>query len=116
MNETTKNFLDVFANLPPWEPPVVLFRLYYNDQGNPIEYSHEDKPGNYIDVDPNTFRDQPQDVRVVNNVLVKLPKRTLVKKITPNGLGICCSPNDVTVVVSSEQPHTRWSLKTNETN
>lgn len=116
MNETTQNLLDVFANLEPWSLPVPLFRLYYNNQGHPIEYTQEDKPGNYIDVDPVTFRDGSMNVRVINGVLIPIQPVKKVKKLRPSSSGVCCDIRDVCVVVDSAQVHTKWSLTTNETN
>ncbi len=117
MNETTQNFLEIWNNLEPWIPPVVLFRLYYDTTGAPIEYSHEDKPGNYIDVDPATFRDQSMNVRVVNGQLIKIaPKITVTKLVPHTDIGTCCTVEDVCVVVKDNEPHVKWSLKRNETN
>lgn len=117
MNKTTQNFLEIWNNLEPWTPPVVLFRLYYDDSGAPIEYSHEDKPGNYIDIDPATFRDQPPNVRIINGQLIKIaPKITVTKLVPHTDIGTCCAVDDVCVVVSSNEPYVKWSLKRNETN
>ena len=117
MNETTQNFLEVWTSLESWTPPVVLFRLYYDNTGAPIEYSHEDKPGNYIDVDPATFRDQSMNVRVVNEQLIKIAPRITVSKLVPHtSIGTCCAVEDVCVVVNNTEPHVKWSLKHNETN
>jgi hypothetical protein len=117
MNETTQNFLEIWNNLEPWIPPVVLFRLYYDNAGVPIEYSHEDKPGNYIDVDPATFRDQSWNVRVTNGQLIKIAPKIIVTKLVPHtDIGTCCAVEDVCVVVKDNEPHVKWSLKRNETN
>jgi len=116
MNKTTQNFLEVWNSLESWTPPVVLFRLYYNDAGAPIEYSHEDKPGNYIDVDPETFRNQSLNVRVVDGQLIKITPKITIAKLVPTDTGTCCAVNDVCVVVTRDEPHVKWSLKRNETN
>jgi hypothetical protein len=117
MNETTQNFLDVFNNLEPWTLPVVLFRLYYNDQGRPIEYSQEDKPGKYIEVDPVTFQAQSMNIRVVDGKIVQIVPPQIVTKLVPGTEdGICCHAQDVCIVVSKNQPHVKWNLETNETN
>jgi len=117
MNETTQNFLEIWNSLEPWTPPVVLFRLYYDDSGAPIEYSHEDNPGNYIDVDPATFRDQSMNVQVVNGQLIKLAPKITIAKLVPNeNVGTCCAIKDVCIVVNNHEPHVKWSLKRNETN
>lgn len=117
MNETTKNFLEVFNDLEPWTPPVVLFRLYYNDQGHPIEYSHEDKPGKYIEVDPLTFQIQAMNIRIVDGKIVQIIPPQIVTKLVPSTAnGICCDPKDVCIVVSADQPHTKWTITNNEIN
>lgn len=67
---TEDEFWEIMRSIP--EPAPVLFRLYYDSLGNPIEYTHENKPGNYIDVDPETFRKQSQWVKVVDNRIVKI--------------------------------------------
>jgi hypothetical protein len=117
MNETTQNFLDVFNNLEPWTLPVVLFRLYYDEQGRPIEYSHEDKPGKYIEVDPVTFQTQSINIRVVDSKIVQIVSPQIVTKLVPSTVdGICCDPKDVCIIVAENQPHIKWNLETNETN
>jgi hypothetical protein len=91
--------------------------LYYDDTGAPIEYSHEDKPGNYIDIDPAIFRDQARNVRVVNEQLIKIASRITVTKLVPRtDIGTCCAVEDVCVVVNNNEAHLNWSLKRNETN
>lgn len=115
MDETTQNFLQVFGNLPEWQLPKVHFRLYHDDQGRPIEYSQEDKPGNYIDISPEVFRDQPQNVRVVDGQLHYLESRQISRKIVPGTeVGVPCDPRDVCVVVRETLPHIKWSVKTYE--
>lgn len=110
---TPEEFWSILHSMP--DIPEVQFRLYYDESGRPIEYTHESKPGNYINVDPETFRDQPQWVRVVNNQLISITPPVQVKKLTP-GVGTACHSQDVSVVVDESTPHTKWSLKTNETN
>jgi hypothetical protein len=117
MNETTQNFLEVFNNLEPLVVPVVLFRLYYDDLGRPIEYSHEDRPGKYIDVDPVTFQIRPMNICIVDGKIVQIVPPQIVTKLAPNNVdGICCDPQDVCIVVAEDQPHIKWNLETNETN
>ena len=115
MNETTRNLLEVFGSLPPWQLPPVLFRLYFDDQGQPIEYSQQDKPGNYIDITPELFRDQPQNVRVIDGRLHFFEPRKMTKKLVPGpGPGTHCHPRDICVIVQPAQPCVIWSLKSYE--
>jgi hypothetical protein len=115
MNETTENFWKVWNSLPPWSPPVVFWRLYYDDQGFPLFYTQEDKPGNYIDVTPEQYRLASMRVRVRNGQLVEL-KHHSVKKLMPSSTGTPCHPQDVAIVVSVDSAHQCWRIKTNETN
>ena len=111
--ETTRNFWEVFNNLTPWEPPIVFWRLYYDDRGFPLFYSQEDKPGNYIDVTPEQYRDASMRVRVRDGQLIEL-RSNPVKKLVPDETGTPCYPNDVSVVVKDTEQHQRWRLKTHE--
>jgi hypothetical protein len=114
-NATTDNFWKVFNNLEPWTPPVVSFRLYYNDNGWPICYSMEDLPGNYIELDAETYQRGPTNARVVDGKLtiVKLPI-TILKLVPDQPTGTTCDPRDVTVIVDPVQAHTKWSVKAYE--
>lgn len=115
MNETTENFWQVFNNLEPWQPPQVFWRLHYDDTGNPLFYTQEDKPGNYINVTPEQYRRASMNVRVRDGQLVEL-KTNRTKKLMPSETGTPCYPTDVSIVVSDAEQHQRWRLKTNDTN
>jgi len=115
MNETTQNFLDVFANLEPWQPPVVFWRLYYDESGNPLFYTQEDKQGNYIDVTPEQYQRASMQVKVRDGKLVELSTNR-IKKMMPSETGTPCYPTDVSIVVSPETEHQCWRLKYNDTN
>lgn len=113
MNETTENFWQVWNNLEPYAPPVVFWRLYYDEQGYPLFYTMEDKPGNYIDVTPEQYQRASMRVRVRNGQLTEL-KSNPVKKLVPSDLGTACHSTDVTIVVDNAQQHQCWKIKTYE--
>jgi hypothetical protein len=94
------------------EPKPVIFRLYYNDAGEPITYSMEDLPGTYIEVDANIFARTPLNVRVRDGRLIEL--KSAVRRLTPSDTGITCCPDNVAIVVPETEPHQRWSMKTYE--
>jgi hypothetical protein len=96
------------------EPPPVFFRLYHNDQGEPITYSMEDLSGTYIDVDPETYARAPFNVRVQAGRLIEL--KSAVRKLAPADSGTPCYPNNVAIVVPETEPHQRWIMKTHEFN
>jgi len=111
MNE--QEFLDFWKAIEWPEIKTVYLRLYYDDLGRPLFYSHEDQPGKYIDVTPEQFASRDLQVRVVNGVLTP-HKRPVPPKLVPGDTGIPCHPNDAAVVVSIDREHQRWKLKQHE--
>jgi len=110
-----EEFLDFWKNIEwPKIKPVYL-RLYYDDSGLPLFYSHEDQPGKYIDLTPEQFALRDLQVRVVDGVLTPR-KRPVPPKLVPSDQGTPCDPNDIAVVVSTEEKHQRWKLKQHEEN
>ena len=105
-------FLSIWQQSEP-TPQVILYRLYYNENGQPVEYSNDDKPGNYIDIDPETFRAQPWNIRVVNGQIVAHDNTKQTKKLVPNNTGTACDSRDICVIIQ-EDPCIKWSLKTYE--
>ena len=115
MNENKTNLLKAFAEFTWPEPQPVFYRLYYNNNGMPICYSMEDLPGNYIEIDLDTYRHSLSNVRVINGKLKEFQPSSIVTKLKPNGsTGTPCHPGDISIVVDKNQPHVKWSLETNE--
>ena len=104
---TPEEFWDILHTMP--EPQPVFYRLYYNDAGQPVCYSMEDLPGNYIDIDAETFGLVPANIRVVDNKLKYITTRTS-DKLVPSTSGTLCHPQNVAVIV--EQNGTYWSKQT----
>ena len=104
---TSEEFWNILHAMP--EPQPVFWRLYYNDAGLPVCYSMEDLPGNYIDVDSETFALSPQNVQVVDGKLKYFTRRTS-QKIVPSTTGTLCHPQNVAVVVT--QHGTPWRKQT----
>ena len=104
------NEQEFWAALTPVAPPAVFYRLYYNEQGYPLFYSMEDAPGNYIEIDKETYRSASSYVRVVNGKLITIDI-SQVSKLKPGDTGTACDPRNVSVVVDETQPHIKWSLK-----
>ena len=97
------------------ESKPISYRLYYNEDGTPKCYSMDDMPGKYIEVDSETFALRPWNVQVRDGKLHLLIPTVLVKTLRAGNEGIPCSPQDICVVVTPQQPHTKWKLITNET-
>jgi hypothetical protein len=115
-NETTENFWNVLSNFQWPNPKPVFFRLYHNEDGSPIEYSMEEQPHSYVDVDPETFHKRNMNVQVVNGRLIFKQPGRLVNKLIPADNGTPCHPSDVCVVVSPDLPNRKWKTVTNEIN
>ena len=112
---TEEEFWSALLNMPVAEP--VFYRLYYNDDGTPIIYSMENLPGNYIEVDQQTYVLAAFNVRVIDGKLVYIKPVITVKKLQPTtSTGVACDPQDICVVVDPEQSHTKWNIVHNELN
>ena len=111
---TEQEFWETLHNAPP--PTPVFYRLYYNNAGSPIIYSMEELPGNYIEVDQQTYVLAPFNVQVIDSKLTYIKPTVTVKKLQPGAVGTACDSNDVCIVVSDDQPHTKWTIVNNEIN
>ena len=110
---TEEEFWSILQTIP--KPKQIFYRLYYSDTGAPIIYSMEDLPGNYIEVDQETYVLASFNVKVIDNKLIWIDPVITVKKLQPtDSIGTACDPRDMCVVVSSDQPHTKWKIVNNE--
>jgi hypothetical protein len=114
-NGSTENFLQAWSEFK-WPDPVTLsYRLYYNADGTPKCYSMEELPDKYVELDAETFALRSWNVKVINEKLVFVDPPVTVQKLKPNQIsGTTCHPQDVCIVVSENQPHTKWNKQTNE--
>ena len=112
MNE--EEFWSILQAKP--DPKQIFYRLYYNDTGSPIIYSMEDLPGNYIEVDQSTYVLASFNVKVSDGRLVYIKPVVTVKKLQPSTNGTACDPQDVCIVVNTDQPHVKWTTISNELN
>jgi hypothetical protein len=85
--------------------------MYYDELGDPLFYSMEELPGNYIEVSAEIFSLGATNCRVVNGQLVALKTATDLHKLIPSKVGTACHPQDVCIVVDESAPHIKWSLK-----
>jgi len=102
-----------------WEAPKIVppeFRLYYDEHGKVLCYSGDKSlEGNYIVIDAMTFAEARPDVRVIDGKVSRFKAEAVVHKLMPNELeGIACSIDDISIIVRSSEPHTKWKLKTYE--
>lgn len=116
MNENAQNLLEAMAHFKWPEPRPVSYRLYYDGHGKPVVYSMEDLPGDYIEVDAETYAISSFWMRVVDQKLIPVLPTVTVQKLQPSDNGTACDPRDVCVVVTEQQSHIKWSLTANDTN
>jgi hypothetical protein len=95
------------------EPVPVFFRLYHNEAGVPLFYSMEDLPGTYIEINAEAFAQASSKVRVRDGKLVELTWITTAR-LEHSDTGTPCDPQDVSVIVSTNQQHQCWSKQTYE--
>ena len=107
---TPEEFWSILHAVP--EVPKPTHRLYYDVDGKPLYYTMQDDPGNYIEVDSETFFIGSFDVRVVNGKLEKY-KRQISKKLAPADQGTACHPNNI-LLVGDYDAAQRWMIKTYE--
>jgi len=103
---TPEEFWHILYSVP--EPAPIFYRLYYDDQGLPLFYSMEDLPGNYIDIDKETYSQSSSYVRVRDGQLIRIITNSS-RKLIPSNIGVACHPDDVAVV--SDSSLNRWALK-----
>jgi hypothetical protein len=106
---------EFWAALAPIETPKPSYRLYHDDMGRPLFYTMQEEAGTYIEIDEEIFHKQPKHVRVREGLLIELVTQE-IRKLTPNDIGVACDPRDICVIVDSAEPHTKWSIKIDETN
>ena len=111
---TPEEFWAILYDVPQEHKPI--HRLYYNDQGEPLFYATEDLPGNYIDIDTETFARASSRVKVSNGQIISTTTHRVSRKLAPAEHGVACDSRDVCVVVSTELSHTKWTIKTYEQN
>lgn len=109
---TEQELLDILYNVPDTKP--VFFRLYYDESGNPVTYTMEDLPGNYIEIDAATFALGPLNVRVRNGKLIEIVTMRS-QKLVPGITGTKCHSGDVSVIVTT-QHNTQWNKRLYESN
>lgn len=112
--DTTDNFWAAWGKTPE-QSTSVFYRLYYDEHGYPLSYSMEDLPGNYIEIDQETYALSSSKVRVVDGKL-KNNTTAATAKLKPGESGTACHPTNICIVVPPNQPHTKWSFKKNDQN
>jgi hypothetical protein len=111
--ETTENFWQALNEFVEPVKTGVIYRLYYDESGDPLYYSMEDLPGLYLDIDQETYSRGLSNIKVINGSIVVIKPKSVSHKMMPSskGMGIPCSRNNICIVVSEDDPHTKWEKK-----
>ena len=108
MNE--QEFLDFWKNFQWPEQLPVTYRLYYDSDGKPIEYSMEQHDGDYVEITHEQYQHRDFLVVVRDGKIVSLRKDTIPKMKPVDQDGTPCHPQDVAVIVSADTPNKRWKV------
>lgn len=91
---------------------AIEYRIYYDlDTGRILDYSTDDRPGNYIVVDRHTFAQHRFEPLIRDGALI-WPK-TKAHKLVPADSGVACHPDDVTIICSGPSA-VHWKMKVYE--
>jgi hypothetical protein len=104
------NEQEFWSAFKPAEARPVLYRLYHDDQGAPLFFSQEDLPGNYIDITHEEYVNPPKHFKVVNGS-IELIETSVVRRLYPTDYGTPCHTKDISIVVHSNEPNIKWSMK-----
>jgi len=107
---TEQDFWRSLQRLQDHEPPVPVYRLYYDDAGVPLFYSQEHLPGNYIELDVDVWHAGSFNLRIQDGIIQYL-QRPAPPRLQPGDSGTACDPRDICVVVTQDRPHKKWSLR-----
>lgn len=103
-------FLEFWKNYQWPETAAIFYRLYHDDDGNPVIYSMEDLPGKYVDVTLEQYRMADHRVRVVDGRIVPIDPVVQKRKMRPSVSGTACHPKDVTIVVIPSDANQAWKI------
>jgi hypothetical protein len=117
MNETTENFWQTWNTFEWSEAEPVFYRLYYSDNGDFICYTMEDLPGNYIEIDQETYCRGLCNIRILDGKIKVIKTNQVLRKLTPNikKQGTPCHKDDVCLILPDHDSTTYWSMISNET-
>ena len=106
-NEIFEDFWKTYV----WpEAKQLFYRLYYNENGEPISYSMEDLPGKYIEISVQQFAASDPHVRVKDGRLIKQTTSSTTK-LVPATDGTPCAVDNITLVVDTTSPNQKWKLR-----
>jgi hypothetical protein len=106
-------FWKAVAEIDWSRPKEIEYRVYYDAKtGQVLDYTNDQRPGDYILVDRETFHKHKFDVTVRDGKLVTpIPPRV---KLVPGEKGRGCHSHDITIL--SDENSVYWTIKKYEQN
>jgi hypothetical protein len=92
-----------------WTPPVIEYKIYYDETGKILDYTTDNLPGNYIVVDKDIFSQHKFDIKIKEGKIVAA--KPMVGKLRPAETGTACDPMDVTII-TNQTPAVYWKNHT----
>ena len=107
-------FNQLFTSLVKPEKPVdINYRLYYNKEtGKPLQYSTEDREGDYIEITKQQYAESRYDSVVINGKLTTVNNAVRWSKLVPSNEGVACAVDNVMIV--DRDSSTKWKIKTHD--
>jgi len=108
------NFLEAVAQLEntPLVSVELEYRLYFDNNGNPLYYTMDKPSGQYISITLEQYRRSNYNVKVVNGIIKEM--NTSITKLVPANIGTPCHSHDISIVVDNSSKKQYWKLKTDE--
>jgi hypothetical protein len=96
-----------------WPEEIVPFwRLYYNKQtGEPIVYTMEDIPGDYIEITQDQYNLNSSNVFVKDSKIYYINLDVHVNKLIPSNAGEYSTHQHHVELLSSTEQAKQWTLK-----
>ncbi len=105
---TNEDIFKEFWKTYKWpDQKPVIYRLYYDDRGQALEYSMEDHSGNWIEITPQQYAMADMRAKVINGAIT-YPPPPAPPKLVPGDSGIPCHLWSMLLVVDPQQPNKKW--------
>ena len=107
-----KEFNQLFVDMvKPIKIVDKQYRLYYNKEtGIPLQYSTEDREGDYILITKQQYAESRYDSIVLNGKLTTIAEAVRWRKLVPGDDGIGCAVDNVMIV--DRNSSAKWKIKT----
>lgn len=107
------SFWQAVSELEPTVSTEIEYRLYYDTNGEPLYYTCEDLPGNYVVVSTEVYAQGRYDCKIIAGQ-IRYPAQIKYAKLVPGTKGTACYIKDVSIISNTETDSQYWKLRTYE--